>query len=98
MLAWFAENWVPSTLARSGCRGVTGLESRALYAVKGVGVLGEPLGLVAWVGKNEPVLHGDVGIDLVEAGDDLLATLDDAHAVRADSAMGARAMSSVLTT
>lgn len=47
----------PIIRALSGSRG---LETRALDAVKGVGVLGEPFGLVPWVGKNQPQ-HGSAG-------------------------------------
>jgi hypothetical protein len=47
----------------------------AISSVEGVGVLGEPFGLASGVGEDQPVFHGDVGVDLGETGDDLLGWL-----------------------
>jgi hypothetical protein len=52
-----------------------GLEPCALYAVEGFRVCREPLGFAAGVGQDEAVLQRYVGVDLVEAGHDLLGWL-----------------------
>jgi hypothetical protein len=62
-------------LGRAMSMGVDVLQTGTRDPVERVGVLGEPFGFVARVREDEAVLHGDVGVDLGQAGDDVFRRL-----------------------
>ena len=51
------------------------LQTGTRDSVERIGVLGEPFGFVTRVREDETVFHGDVRVDLRQAGDDVFRRL-----------------------